>query len=43
MKDINNGKEDYDCWLRALEHTNSVYVTDACFYYDDGHGYGQNY
>jgi len=46
---INNFKnmkppgEDYDCWLRALEHTNSVYVKDACFYYDSGHGYGQNY
>ena len=46
---INNFKnmkppgEDYDCWLRALEHTNSVYVKDVCFYYDAGHGYGQNY
>jgi teichuronic acid biosynthesis glycosyltransferase TuaG len=42
MKCINSG-EDYDCWLRALQHTNSVYVEDICFYYDDGHGYGQNY
>jgi hypothetical protein len=46
---INNFKnkkppgEDYDCWLRALEHTNSVYITDICFYYDLGHGYGQQY
>jgi glycosyltransferase involved in cell wall biosynthesis len=46
---INNFKnmkppgEDYDCWLRALEHTNSVYVKYVCFYYDGGHGYGQNY
>ena len=46
---INNFKnkkppgEDYDCWLRALEHTNSVYITDICFYYDSGHGDGQNY
>lgn len=46
---INNFKnmkppgEDYDCWIRALEHTNSVYVTDICFYYDNGHGYGQIY
>jgi len=46
---INNFKhmkppgEDYDCWLRALEHTNSVYVPEICFYYDAGHGYGQNY
>lgn len=34
--------EDYDCWLRALEHTDSVYVKEACVYYDGGHGYGQN-
>jgi len=33
--------EDYDCWLRALEHTNNVYVPDICFYYDDRHGYGR--
>ena len=33
--------EDYDCWLRALEHTDSVYLPDVCFYYDNGHGYGQ--
>jgi teichuronic acid biosynthesis glycosyltransferase TuaG len=38
-----NGQEDYDCWLRVLENTNSVYVDDICFYYDDGHGNGQNY
>jgi teichuronic acid biosynthesis glycosyltransferase TuaG len=35
--------EDYDCWLRALDHTNSVYIKDACIYYDATHGYGQNY
>jgi glycosyltransferase involved in cell wall biosynthesis len=35
--------EDYDCWLRALEHTNCVYVKAICFYYDLGHGDGQNY
>lgn len=46
---INNFKtmkppgEDYDCWLRALEHTDIVYVKDICFYYDSGHGYGRNY
>ena len=46
---INNFKnmkppgEDYDCWLRALKHTNGVYVNDVCFYYDGGHGDGQNY
>jgi glycosyltransferase involved in cell wall biosynthesis len=43
---INNMKpiayaEDYDCWLRALEHTDSVYIKDVCFYYDNRHGYGQ--
>jgi len=43
FKNVKNGREDYDCWLRALEHTNSVYVDDVCFYYDDGHGDGQNY
>jgi glycosyltransferase involved in cell wall biosynthesis len=43
MKCVQNGYEDYDCWLRALEHTNSVYVQDSCVYYDGGHGYGQNY
>jgi glycosyltransferase involved in cell wall biosynthesis len=35
--------EDYNCWLKVLEYTNSVYVQDICFYYDGGHGYGQNY
>lgn len=32
--------EDYDCWLRAMEYTDSVYIEDACFYYDGNHGYG---
>ena len=35
--------EDYDCWLRALEHTDSAYVSAVCFYYDAGHGDGQDY
>lgn len=43
MKCVNNGNEDYDCWLRALGHTNLVYVDDICFYYDNNHGNGQNY
>jgi glycosyltransferase involved in cell wall biosynthesis len=43
MKYVRNGQEDYDCWLRALEHTNCVYVKDICFYYDSGHGKGRNY
>jgi glycosyltransferase involved in cell wall biosynthesis len=40
MKCVKNGQEDYDYWLRALDHTNCVYVQDVCFYYDGGHGYG---
>ena len=40
---VKNGEEDYGCWLQALEHTNSVYVPEMCFYYDTGHGDGQNY
>jgi len=43
MKCVSNGKEDYDCWLKALMHTNSVYIKDVCFYYDGNHGDGQNY
>jgi len=43
MKNVRNGQEDYDCWLRALNHTDSVYVDEICFYYDNGHGDGQNY
>lgn len=43
FKHLKNGQEDYNCWLRALEHTNNIYVNDVCFYYDSGHGDGQNY
>ena len=35
--------QDYKCWLKALKHTNSVYVNEVCFYYDENHGYGNNY
>ena len=34
---------DYEYWMRALKHTNCVYVNDICIYYDIGHGEGQNY
>jgi GT2 family glycosyltransferase len=37
-----NYAEDYDYWLRVLNYTNLVYVSDVCFYYDSGHGYGSN-
>ena len=43
FKNLQNGKEDYDCWLRALKYTNSVFVKDVCVYYDNSHGDGQNY
>jgi len=43
FKHLKNGDEDYDCWIRALHHTNSVYIKDICVYYDDNHGYGRNY
>jgi glycosyltransferase involved in cell wall biosynthesis len=43
MECVKNGQEDYNCWLAALQHTYSVYVKDICFYYDNGHGDGQNY
>ena len=46
INNFNNMKppgEDYDCWLRLLEHTKCVYVKDPCVYYDGGHGDGQNY
>lgn len=44
FKHIINGNEDYDCWLTILHSTtNSVYVDKPCFYYDMGHGDGQNY
>jgi glycosyltransferase involved in cell wall biosynthesis len=39
----NGSADDYRAWLIALRHTDCVYVKDICFYYDTGHGYGQNY
>ena len=43
FKTLKNGEEDYDCWKRALKHTDLVYVKEPCFYYDNGHGDGQQY
>ena len=40
---IANKNEDYEYWLRALDHTNSVFVNVPLMYYDMGHGYGQKY
>jgi glycosyltransferase involved in cell wall biosynthesis len=42
MKHINTS-EDYDCWLKALQHTNCVYIKDPLFYYDAGHAEGSLY
>jgi len=35
--------QDYKCWLKALKHTDCIYLKDICFYYDLGHGDGQNH
>ena len=43
MRYLQIAKEDYDCWLRCLQNTNSVYLSEPCFYYDLGHGKGQDY
>ena len=43
FKEMRPPGEDYDCWLRALEYTDCVYLKDVCFYYDAGHGDGQHY
>ena len=34
---------DYDYWLRAIEHTDMIYLDLPLMYYDGGHGDGQNY
>ena len=43
FKNLKNGEEDYDLWLRCLEKTNCLYIKTPCMYYDVGHGDGQNY
>ena len=35
--------QDYECWLNVLKYTNSIYLTEICFYYDLGHGNGVNH
>ena len=35
--------DDYEYWLRVLKYTDSIYVNEACIYYDDGHGDGKMY
>lgn len=43
MQNVRNAEEDKKCWLKALEHTDCVYLDDVYFYYDYGHGDGWNY
>ena len=43
FKTLKNGDEDYDCWKRAVKHTDIVYVEPPCFYYDNSHGDGRQY
>jgi teichuronic acid biosynthesis glycosyltransferase TuaG len=43
FKNMKPPGEDYECWMRALEHTNLYYIKDVCFYYDNKHGDGQKY
>ena len=40
---IKNRAEDYNYWLRALHHTDCVYVKDICMYYDDWRAGGKLY
>lgn len=39
----NRRGQDYACWLNVLKYTNSIYITDICFYYDLGHANGSNH
>lgn len=43
MRHIPNGQEDYDCWLRLLEHYTIDYIDEPLFIYDLGHGDGSLY
>tara|TARA_Y100000389_G_C17437240_1_gene506290 strand:- start:560 stop:1303 length:744 start_codon:yes stop_codon:yes gene_type:complete len=33
MKYLRNGKEDYDCWKRCLEYTDSIYLEDDVYFF----------
>ena len=35
--------EDYKYWLKAIEHTNCIYIDKPLVYYDESHGDGQLY
>ena len=38
FRHLKNGLEDYDYWLRCLEHTTCLYLKVPLVYYDGGHG-----
>ena len=40
---VKNYADDYEYWLRILKHTDSVYVSNVCVYYDIGHAGGRKY
>jgi len=41
---FNRRGQDYQCWLKILEHTNCIYLkNDVLFYYDCNHGEGSNH
>lgn len=35
--------QDYECWLKALKHTDCIFVAEPLVYYDSKHGNGQNH
>ena len=37
------GHEDYNIWLKVLQHTDCAFVDVPCLYYDNNHGYGQKW
>ena len=43
MPEVKPPAEDYKMWLKLLTKTNSAYVKEPCFYYDNDHGDGKNY
>lgn len=43
MPEVKPPTEDHKMWLKLLTKTNSMYVKEPCFYYDNNHGYGKNY
>lgn len=40
---VKNYADDYEYWLRIINHTDSVYVDNVCVYYDIGHAGGRKY